>query len=380
MHPERGAALLTVLLLVATISLLAVELSDKVRFSTQRTLNRVDNDQSFWYARGGEELARAQLQQALKTGSSALNTLLAEENSSFSIDQGEINYRLESLHQCFNLNHLNPQSDNAAGSDGDGDGDGDSNDISDRDDSDQARTNADNSNSNSNSDNGIGTDSSESDNQLDPEQASKSDHQLARERLSYIAAALELEPQTAELLRDRVIDWIDSNREPSGFSGAESDFYNGLELPYHSADQMLVSKAEIDNLLTDEQLPASLRDQLCVHPGSQQLRINPNQLKPGQAGLLSGLLMGKISSDEALELIEARPLEGYSDISAFFKESVLSNKKLTSRDKAIFSLDSRFFRARVKVRHYDSYFNLTTLLHWDGNQMLPLYRQYGGEF
>jgi len=353
MRAERGAALLTVLLLVATISLLAVELSGKVRFSTQRTLNRIDNDQSFWYARGGEELARAQLEQAIKQGSQALTTLLAEEEAQFSIDQGEINYRLESLHQCYNLNQLTPEAS-----------------------ADNTQPDSSDNNSNEKPDQA----EQDKDKELDPEQAKMSDHQLAKARLDKIAQALELDQESTELLRDRVIDWIDSNQEPSGFNGAESDYYSGLEQPYQSADQLLQSDAEIDSLLAEEELPQSLRDQLCVLPGSARLSIDPNQLKPEQAALLSGLLLGKISRDDAQSLIEARPPEGYSDISDFFKESLLNDRKLTSRDKSQFSLDNRFFRARVKVKHYDSYFNLTTLLYWNGNQMTPIYRQYGGEF
>lgn len=104
---ERGVALITVLLIVATVSVLAVQLNDQVRFSTQRTMNRTASEQAYWYAHGGETLAMAQLAQALKKDPQAVLQLLAQP-ANFALGEGRIRYRLTSLHSCFNINSLMP--------------------------------------------------------------------------------------------------------------------------------------------------------------------------------------------------------------------------------------------------------------------------------
>ena len=58
---EEGAALLTVLLLVAVMSALAVAVLDDIRFGLKRTANAETVGQAQWYALGAETVARARL-------------------------------------------------------------------------------------------------------------------------------------------------------------------------------------------------------------------------------------------------------------------------------------------------------------------------------
>ena len=58
---REGMALLTVLLLVAVMSVVAVAVLDDVRFSVRRATNAETQAQAQWYAAGAESLARSQL-------------------------------------------------------------------------------------------------------------------------------------------------------------------------------------------------------------------------------------------------------------------------------------------------------------------------------
>ncbi|MFY8139424.1 MAG: type II secretion system minor pseudopilin GspK, partial [Caulobacter sp.] len=58
---ENGAALLTVLLLVAVMSVIAVGVLDDIRFGVHRTANATGRNQAQLYALGAEELARARI-------------------------------------------------------------------------------------------------------------------------------------------------------------------------------------------------------------------------------------------------------------------------------------------------------------------------------
>ena len=70
MSPSRrdreGMALLTVLLLVAVMSVVAVAILDDVRFSVRRATNVETQSQAQWYAAGAETLARGQIDRLLR--------------------------------------------------------------------------------------------------------------------------------------------------------------------------------------------------------------------------------------------------------------------------------------------------------------------------
>ena len=57
-------------------------------------------------------------------------------------------------------------------------------------------------------------------------------------------ASHELNPE----LVDAIIDWVDADQDPIGTTGAEDLFYTGLELPYRSANRLMVSTAELESV------------------------------------------------------------------------------------------------------------------------------------
>ena len=96
---KRGAALLTVLLLVAVMAALASAVLDDIRFSVRRTTNAEALEQGRWYALGAETLARGQLAQGLGPG-------LTGEWRSYPVEGGTVRARLEDGGACFNLNSV----------------------------------------------------------------------------------------------------------------------------------------------------------------------------------------------------------------------------------------------------------------------------------
>jgi general secretion pathway protein K len=63
---REGMALLTVLLLVAVMSVVAVALLDDVRFSVRRTTNAEIGGQAQWLASGAELLARNRIKRLIQ--------------------------------------------------------------------------------------------------------------------------------------------------------------------------------------------------------------------------------------------------------------------------------------------------------------------------
>lgn len=101
-------ALLTVLLLVAVMSALAVGVLDDIRFALRRAGNARDVGQAQWYAIGAEELARAQIRR-LAARDPTRTTLVGDWNGRpfvFPIEGGVIRARVVDGGNCFNLNSV----------------------------------------------------------------------------------------------------------------------------------------------------------------------------------------------------------------------------------------------------------------------------------
>jgi general secretion pathway protein K len=101
---EQGVALLTVLLLVAVMSVMAVTVLDEIRFGLRRTANAQAVGQARWYALGAEALARARIGQLARAD---LNlTGWSGRSVSYPVEGGLIQARISDGGNCFNLNSV----------------------------------------------------------------------------------------------------------------------------------------------------------------------------------------------------------------------------------------------------------------------------------
>ena len=188
MSRQRGVALITVLLVVAIVTVVSGAMVARQQLSIRATSNQLQARQAWHYALGGEALAQAILARDLKggePGAAAIDHLLepwAQPLPAFEIDQGEILVRIEDLAGRFNLNDLlRDQQPNPA----------------------------------------------------------------AVEQFRRLLLRLQISAPYAE----RLLDWIDPDQQPSGELGAEDNAYLGLDTPYRSAGRRLHDLSELRLLL-----------------------------------------------------------------------------------------------------------------------------------
>ncbi|WP_326429310.1 type II secretion system minor pseudopilin GspK [Stutzerimonas frequens] len=188
MSRQRGVALITVLLVVAIVTVVSAAMVARQQLSIRATSNQLQARQAWHYALGGEALAQAILARDLKggePGAAAIDHLLepwAQPLPAFEIDQGEILVRIEDLAGRFNLNDLlRDQQPNPA----------------------------------------------------------------AVEQFRRLLLRLQISAPYAE----RLLDWIDPDQQPSGELGAEDNAYLGLDPPYRSAGRRLHDLSELRLLL-----------------------------------------------------------------------------------------------------------------------------------
>lgn len=82
------------------------------------------------------------------------------------------------------------------------------------------------------------------------------------------------EGTTANMLKERVIDWIDTDQQTSGFDGKEDDDYFRNERPYRTANHVITDASEL--LLIDGFTPkalALLQDKISFLPYSAKINL-----------------------------------------------------------------------------------------------------------
>ncbi len=189
MRRQQGVALITVLLVVAIVTVVTAGIIARQQLSIRSSANQLTARQAWHYALGGEALAQAMLQRDMQqTGGNQgqavdhLREPWARKIAPFTLEQGRISLSIEDLAGRFNLNSV---------------------------------------------------------------VVNQQVNQSAVQRFRRLLVSLDIEP----LLAERLIDWIDENQDVSGANGAEDNQYLLLEPPYRAANRPLQDVSELRLLL-----------------------------------------------------------------------------------------------------------------------------------
>jgi len=306
---QRGVALITVLLVVAIVTVVCAGLIARQQLAIRATANQLQARQAWHYALGGEALAQAILSRDLKAPGSDpqqpvdhLQEAWAKPLPVFPIEQGEIAVHIEDLAGRFNLNSL-----------------------------------------------------VQNNNQVNPE---------ALNRFKRLLQNLHIEQPYAE----RLADWLDDNQEPSGEYGAEDNQYLLLQPAYRPANRALEDVSELRLLLgMSEADYRRLAPHVSALPGDAALNVNT-----ASALVLSCLAVG-LTPDAAQALVAARGREGYRDLASFTGQPalggsvppeeglalgsqyfrVISEVRLAERRQVLLSTLQRDAKGRVRVLQRD---------------------------
>lgn len=322
-HRERGAALIFVLLIIAMLSIIAVQINEQLRFNVKRLDNQRQNNQAYWYAIGGEQLARALLQQLETDKPVHLGQPWATEDAIFPIEGGVLQGRVMDGQACFNLNNLlvvrNPGEE--------------------------------------------------------PPAETASEKQFIS-----LMATLGMDAVRSQQLKDRIQDWLDPDFQVNGLYGAEDLEYSDRELAFLSANALMVAVSELNLLMELTQEELNMLDRLlCVLPATGTT-ININTLKVEQSPLLVALLNNLVNAEAAKQLLEQRPEQGWESVAQFLEDPALAGKTLPEDFKASLAVQSTYFRATINVLYYDTQFSLQSLMEVQDKNSRVLSRRYGELF
>lgn len=212
MSRQRGVALITVLLVVALVTVVCAGLLLRQQLAIRSTGNQISVRQAQYYAEGGEQLAKAILRRDVQDNSQQVDHLAepwASPKLSFPLDEGgELRIRITDLAGRFNLNSLA-----VAGESG----------------------------------------------------------EVALLRLQRLLQVLQLNPVYAERLRD----WLDRDQDPSGSNGAEDGQYLLLKPAYRTGPGRIVEVSELRLLLGMSEADfRRLLPFVCALPQGVELNVN----------------------------------------------------------------------------------------------------------
>jgi general secretion pathway protein K len=300
---EEGAALLTVLLLVAAMSALAVGVLDDIRFGLRRTANAEAVGQAQWYALGAETVARERL--ARLTAQDPVSRAAGDWNGRwllYPIDDGVIRARMTDAGLCFNLNSVVQGASEQWGR-----------------------------------------------------------RELGLKQFVALLQALDIGPREAAALAETLADWIDTDGNRTTLGG-EDDAYANSAPAYRTSGTLLSEVSELRAIrgFTPE-IYARIRPFVCALPTADLSPINVNLLDSGNAVLLTMLMDGQLDPTAAAEVIGSRSAGGWQTVDEFWRNPVLSEHLPPDQVLDQVSLRPRFFSLEAEVDYAGSEVLLTSL-------------------
>ena len=357
---QRGVALITVMLIVALAAIIAAQMTTRLQMQMQRSVNTSFNQQAYWYAMGAEEFSKRILIHDFKSDANVthLGQAWAQEQSTYPVDFGEINGKINDLHACLNLNALRVDKNSSSSANNSGVGSDDNS-----------------SPSNSKSGSSNSTDAKKDKNTKGSSSTKPpSNKQPARIALEKLITALAIDgigEFEAEAMADALTDWLDDDGYITGTSGAEDDDYASREFAYLAANHYLANISELR--LVEHFTPMvieALKPYVCVLPQSSDHKININTINSEQAELLQALLNSSL--DEAQQILAAREDEGFEKIEDFYSLPELSKIQLDAWQKEQFVVDSEYFRLNISTRFNNSYFFMNSIMQVADDQQIQI--------
>ena len=287
---ERGAALLSVLLLVAVMAVLCAASLEKLKISTKLAINGAAIDQARSYAIAAETIALYRIGDLLQydANRTTLQGNWAGQPTEFPIDNGIATAELDDGGNCFNLNSV-------AMEDGQGG------------------------------------------------YAARPGGVAQFERLMILVG---IPAGQARGVAGATADWIDTDGIP-GPGGAEDSAYAGAVTPYRTANTLMMDPSELRAVAgVRGDVYTQLRPFLCALPVTDLSAINVNTIAPAKAVLLAMLAPG-IDVARAQRVINDRPQSGFESLGRFWGQPALAGAPAEATSQT--QMKTRWFELKIMI-------------------------------
>jgi general secretion pathway protein K len=290
---ERGAALLTVLLLVAVMAVVASTALERLALATRMTGNGGAVDQARAFADAGAEIARLRIGDlvAANPGKTTLAGNWMGTPQAIAVPGAVATARVTDGGNCFNLNSV------VAGD-------------------------------------------NEADLKVRP---------VGVSQFQALLQVLGVDARQAQVAAASLADWIDTDGVPQP-GGAEDEVYAQAARPYRTANRFMIDPSELRAVHgVTPAIYDLVRPWICALPTAGLSPININTLLPDQAPLFAMLMQGQLSVAQARQLLAQRPADGYGSTVAFWAVPALAGLSPLEEVANQVKLTTGFFGVEVAV-------------------------------
>lgn len=307
---ERGAALLTVLLLVAVMAVIAATALDRLTLATRIAASAATVDQGRAYAFAAEEIALRRVADLVGRDRSKL-TLAGDwlgREFILPLPGGQGTARLSDANNCFNLNSLAAETL--------------------------------------------------------PGRFTQRPGAIGQ--FAELMTLIGINIDEARAIAGATADWIDSD-SIDGPVGAEDGVYRALPAAYLPANRKMVDISELRAVRgVTPKIYARLRPWICALPVTEPVRLNVNTLAPEQAPLLAMLLPNQLSAGDARAALVARPAGGYGSSVRFWESGSLARINPPTDVAEQAGVTTRWLALTTKVTMGDGVLTARSLIDADG--------------
>jgi general secretion pathway protein K len=284
---ERGAALLSVLLMVAVLAVIAATTLDRLALSTKLSTNGNALAQARMFSYAAEHIAVARIED-LVARDAAQTTLQGGwlgRAQRLPIPVGNATATIGDGGNCFNLNSL----------------------VTDNEGQFQASA-------------------------------------TGQEQMTSLMAVLGINETIGRNIAAAAADWADSDETPLP-NGAEDDAYRAAATPYLAANRLFGHFSELRAVKgVTPAIYAKLRNWICALPEATLSPINVNTLLPEQAPLLAMLFPpNRLSALQSRSLLAKRPANGYGSLIRFWAAPELAALQAPPLVQGQVKLTSKYF-------------------------------------
>lgn len=197
---------------------------------------------------------------------------------------------------------------------------------------------------------------------------------LAIQQLTSLLGLLGVDSGRASSITAAAADWVDSDSLPLP-GGSETARAAGGWGPANAPFAEVSELGGVDGVSPELLMLAS--PFLCALPEQEALAINPNTLLPEQAPLIAMLAPQQIGLSQAKAMITSRPAGGYTSTVAFWQASGLEPNALPAQAAEQIRLKSRWFELKAQVAQAGQSLASTTLIDLRQPRARIVRRRYG---
>lgn len=313
---DRGAALLSILMIVAVMSVAALAAVDALGRSISLARVSSQRSQTLWAARSTEAIGAVAISRLQGLDDNTLRQALeAGQTITLPFERGVIEASLHDDSNCFNLNTVTGEPDDTS-----------------------------------------------------------------HIRFQALLEAQGLFRSDARALAESLADWIDTNASPrafgaeDGYYGTRETPYRPANAQLANLSELRAIKGFTPEIIE------TIGPLICVRPSPFQAALNIETLREADAPLLIALYSSELSLEQAQTVIRARPLAGWQTTDTFLAESQIQSIAVASRNDSMIALRPTSLRLTARIVSGTTQEDLQLTYSIDGGGQASLIARMTGDF